>query len=94
MVLSNLQKKQLSRIKKNLCVECGLKEIREDIVYIIYPFCCRDCALKLYEQDKIIKVYAENYHNPISDLRGFNKILRLMKIPKVNENKLRVLLNY
>jgi hypothetical protein len=66
----DLRKEQFRRVRLNLCVECGINPQLEKGAYIIYPTCCRDCAKKLWELDKV----KEKGLNNNRQVRELNKI--------------------
>jgi len=50
--------------------------------------------MKTKQELEAIKVYAEHFENPISDLSGFNKLLKENGLKIVHKKTIRKLLNY
>ncbi|MCK9429454.1 MAG: hypothetical protein M0R17_05580 [Candidatus Omnitrophica bacterium] len=72
------QEEQIRRIQLNLCVECGINPQLEKGTYLIYPTCCRDCALKLLEEDKQEEAN-ENISNILARQKQKENIPKLLK---------------
>jgi hypothetical protein len=67
-----------------ICQE--LKKLKKDY------FICESCFRKM--RDREIKVFAEHYHSPISDIEGFNKLIKKELGTKVTKEKVKKLLGY
>jgi hypothetical protein len=46
------------------------------------------------ERRKVIRVYAQNYHYPISDIKNFNNLLEKQTGYTTNQGELKKLLKY